>query len=145
MSMINTIANSFNDINWLSVALAVLVTFVIGSVWYHEKVIGGRWMRAVPIKSKDIESSNMIIIFSLSTLTALICVVALATLANALRVTSILDGVLLGGSIGIFFLSAVTASNYIFQKRSLELLIIDASYMTITFAAMGAVIGAFSG
>ncbi|MBP7017870.1 DUF1761 domain-containing protein [Candidatus Saccharibacteria bacterium] len=141
--MINTLASSFSDVSWLSIALATISTFMIGSIWYHEKVIGSCWMRQVPLKRKDIESSNMIIVFSLSTVAVLISSIALAILANALKINNVFEGTLLGGLVGFFFLSTATASNYIFQKRSLKLLVIDASFMTITFATMGAVIGAF--
>ena len=57
-------------------------------------------MRQVPLKRKDIESSNMIIVFSLSTVAVLISSIALAILANALKINNVFEGTLLGGLVG---------------------------------------------
>ena len=140
--MIDTISAALENIQWLSVVLATLTTFVVGAIWYHENVVGSRWMSAVPLKKKDIENANMFKTFSLSALAAFISAVALATFANVFAVDSAFDGALLGAIIGAFFVSASIASNYLFSQRKPELFDIDASYMTVTIADMVTVSGA---
>ena len=69
---------------------------------------------------------------------------ALAVFANIFSVSSMLEGALLGVVIGVFFVASSIASNYLFAQRKLELLLIDASYATLSITVMGAVLGAFS-
>ena len=144
MNIAETLSAAFENINWLSVVLATLSSFVFGSIWYHEKIMGKRWMIAVPLKKKQIENADMIRIFTLNALAAFVSAAALAVFVNIFSVSSMFEGALLGVVIGVFFVASSIASNYLFAQRKLELLLIDASYATLSITVMGAVLGAFS-
>lgn len=143
MNLTEVLAVAFEDVNWLAVVVAALSTFVVGSAWYHDKTLGPKWMKAVGLKRKDLENANMVRTFGLSLVLALLSATSLSIFAVITGINNVFDGALLGGVIGAFFVVTVTGSNYLFSQQSFELFAIDASYMIVNFAVMGAIIGAF--
>jgi hypothetical protein len=45
---------------------AALIPLVVGFVWYNPKVFGNMWMKTNNLTPKDLEGSNMIVIFGLT-------------------------------------------------------------------------------
>lgn len=43
------------EINWVGVLLAVVVSMVVGFVWYSKGVFGGVWMKLANISDKDMK------------------------------------------------------------------------------------------
>jgi len=143
MNLSDVLAQAFSNINWLAVVVAGLATFVVGSVWYHEKTLGNKWMKAVGLKRKDLEKANMLRTFGLSLILSLLSAVFLSVICNIIDVKNTFDGGLLGGVIGTFFVAASVGTNYLFAQRSFDLFAIDASYNIVNFVVLGAIIGAF--
>lgn len=52
--------------NFYMYFVAGLIPLLIGAVYYHEKVVGGAWMRANGFTAKDLEGANMAMIFGLA-------------------------------------------------------------------------------
>lgn len=143
MEITEVLSNGFESINWLAVVVATIVTFIVGGVWYHDKVLGTKWMQAVGLKKKDIENANMAKIFGSSFVLSFVTAIFLAIFADAFQIDSAVNGALFGGVIGVFFVATAIGTQYAFAQRSFELFAIDASYVIITFAVMGGVIGAW--
>ncbi len=143
MEISDVLSNGFESINWLSVVIATLVTFVIGGIWYHERVLGTKWMNAVGLKKRDIENANMVKVFGISFVLSFLSAVFLAIFSSVFQIKDPVDGGLFGALIGAFFIVTSLGTQYTFAQRSFELFAIDASYILITFAIMGSVIGAW--
>jgi len=143
MEISDALSGGFESINWLSVVIATLLTFVIGGVWYHEKVLGTKWMNAVGLKKRDIENANMVKVFGVSFVLSLLTAVFLAISSSVFQIKDAVDGSLFGALIGTLFVVTSLGTQYTFAQRSFELFAIDASYIIVTFAIMGSVIGAW--
>jgi len=141
MDVTDILSGSFEDISWLPVVVATLATFVIGGVWYHEKVLGNRWMKAVGLSKNKVESANMAKVFGSSLGLSFLTAVFLAVFADILEVNTALNGGLLGAVISLVFVVASLGTQYAFAQRSFELFAIDSSYIVINFVVMGAIIG----
>lgn len=43
------------DVNWMAVVAATVVSMVVGSVWYHPKVMGAKWQKLAKISDKQMK------------------------------------------------------------------------------------------
>lgn len=59
------------EINWIAVLVAALVPMLIGFIYYHPKVVGTAWMKASGMTEEKIKSGNMLVIFGVSFVFAL--------------------------------------------------------------------------
>jgi len=55
--------SAFNDINWLSVLVASVSAFAIGSLWYLSFLLGKAWQKELKLSDDDIKNANMPMIF----------------------------------------------------------------------------------
>lgn len=55
------------EINFLILLVATLAPLVVGFIWYHPKIFGTVWMQASGMTNDKINSSNMVLIFGLTT------------------------------------------------------------------------------
>lgn len=139
-------ADALQSVNWLAVVVATLLAFVLGYVWYHEKVFGTAWMKAVGLSKKQVQSADMGKTMGGTFVLALISNAFLAVVMYAIgnTVLSLSDGAVFGMLIGAFFVATAFAIHYLYeQKSSLELWAINSGYNVLTFVVAGAVIGAW--
>lgn len=71
-----------STINWLAVAAASLVGFVVGPLWYGP-LFGKSWMATVGLKPEDAGRANMAAIYSLCLLLQAVMALCLAMFLNA--------------------------------------------------------------
>ncbi|MCU1518225.1 MAG: hypothetical protein JWQ75_2946 [Pseudarthrobacter sp.] len=125
------------DINWLAVLLAAVATFVVGGLWYSV-LFAKVWQREAGVTDQQLKSGT-VRVFVGSFLLALVMAVVLAAFIGD---GGALFGTLAGLAAGVAWVAAALGINYLFERRSLTLFAINASYNVVTFTAMGAIIGA---
>jgi magnesium-transporting ATPase (P-type) len=135
------IGDSFGNISWFGVVMAAVATFAISAIWYHEKVFGKPWMKAVGLHIRDVEDASMTKIFSGSFMVMVLTAVAMDVLAQLLQVNSWREGALLGGLVGLFFVSTAMINTYLFAQRNANLVAIDTFYQIVNFITIGLIIG----
>ena len=125
------------DINWLAVFLGALAFFAVGAVWYGP-LFGKQWQREVGLSETQIQSANMPLIFGLCFVAEL--VVSLMLGHNIAR-TNPPDHVIMMMAVGfgLTIMTPAIAINYLFQRRSGMLFLIDAGHFLFGMGAMGAV------
>ena len=131
------------QVNWVAVVVAVLPSFVIGSLWYNPNVVGNYWMKQVGLKPKDAEKANMVKALSVTTAANLIAVTALATLLCALQLRGILQGAVVGALLSFAFSGASRAVHLAFEQKSPGLFLVNTSHDVLFLATAGAILGAF--
>ena len=55
--------SAFTNINWLSVLVASVSAFAIGSLWYSSLLAGNAWQKELKLSDEDIKNANMLMIF----------------------------------------------------------------------------------
>lgn len=124
-------------INPLAVALAALVTFVIGGLWYS-LLFAKPWQRAAGVTDEQLKSGAVRIFVG----SFLLAIVMAASLAAFIGSNGAAFGTFAGFAAGLTWVAAAFGINYLFERRSLALWAINAGYNVVTFTAMGAIIGA---
>jgi len=128
------------DINWIAVVAAAASSFLLGGLWYSA-LFAKPWMQAAGLSEAQTKSGNPAIIFGGSFVLALI-----ASASFAVFLGSELDaatGALYGFTAGLCWVSASFGINYLFERKTLPLFLINGGYHTLQFTLIGAILGAF--
>jgi hypothetical protein len=128
------------SINWLAVLLAALSAFVIGGLWYS-LLFAKPWQRAAGVTDEQLKSGAVRIFVG----SFLIAVVMAASLAAFIGKGGAVFGLLAGLAAGITWVAAAFGINYLFERRSVRLFLINAGYNVLSFGVMGLIIGAMQG
>ena len=131
---------AFANINWLSVILASISAFVIGSLWYSPILFGKVWQREIRLGDEDIKSANMALIFGTSFVLTFIASIVLEMFIGKEATASY--GLIAGFLVGFAWVATSIGTNYLFARKSFKLYLIDAGYFVVFFPVMGLILGA---
>lgn len=134
------------EVNYLAVALAMLSSMVVGSIWYAPKVFGNTWMKLAriefdPAKRKDVWKP-MLTTAIVSLITAYV-LAHLAFLSHHFFNNSFLqDAVTTAFWVWLGFTAARFITHDAFEGRRKKLTLINISNEFVTIMVMGLIIGA---
>ena len=124
--------------NWLAVVVATLAFFAVGAIWYTA-LFGKIWQREVGLSDEQLTGGrNMMLI--MGTCFALEFIVCLTVghmfdfLAPSDRAKMMIA---VGLALGV--MAPAIGINYLYQRKSLKLFLIDAGHFIVGMAAVGAV------
>jgi hypothetical protein len=129
-------------INWFAVLAAAVSTFVLGGLWYSPFLFGRAWMRVNNLNEAELAKSNMAKIFGLSFFFAVIMAANLAAFLAEPKTTAAW-GATAGFLAGFGWVTLAIATIALFERRSWKYTLINGGYMTVSFAIMGLIIGAW--
>jgi uncharacterized membrane protein len=130
------------SIHWLAVIVAALAAFLVGAFWYSPLLFTKVWIRESGVDERRARSANLPL-----TMGAAFVLVLLATFVFAAFLGPEVDagsGALYGFLAGLFWVTGYFGVNYLFERRSLKLFLINGGYNVASFTVMGAVLGAMS-
>ncbi len=126
------------DINYLAVLLGAAAFFLVGAVWYTV-LFGKAWQRELGLSDAQLkEGANMGLIFGLCFLAELAIAWMLGhMIARINPAPHVVMMFALGLAVGVMI--PAMAINYLFQRKTLKLFLIDAGHFIVGMAAMGGV------
>ena len=131
----------FPDINYFAVLVSALSFFVLGTIWYSPVLFAKAWMKELGFTKEGMSGGNMFKIFGLSFLLMFIMAFNLAAfIGNGMGWQF---GLTAGALTGIGWVALAIGINYLFERKSFRIWLINAGYMAVGFSAMGAIIGAW--
>jgi len=130
------------NINVWAVLAAAAANFVIGGLWYSPALFGKVWMRANGFTPADLEKGSPVVIFGAS---FVFCLVMAGNLAAFLAdpQTTIGFAVAAGVAAGLGWAALGLAVVALFERRSWRYIVVNGGYLTVSFAAMGLILGAW--
>lgn len=134
------LALAFQNINWLSVLLATISSFLIGGIWYGP-LFGKAWMSEFGFTEESLKKRSMPKVFGLSFLLAFIASFNLELFIGAKA--DIVFGTTAGFFAGIGWVGTMLGILYLFEMRSLKAYVINAGYCIISLTLMGCILGAW--
>lgn len=134
------LASATPDINWLSVFIAAVSTFLIGGIWYGP-IFGRAWMKAFNFTEEDLKKRNMAATFGISFILALVAALNLEMFLGP--EADLAFGIMAGFFAGIGWVATFLGIIYLFEMQSLKAFGINAGYAVISLTAMGAILGAW--
>ncbi|MDQ3158614.1 MAG: DUF1761 domain-containing protein [bacterium] len=108
------------DLNWVTVAVAALAAYVVGSVWYSKPLFGMVWMKGAGLKEKDTKKKDMMMKAMVAgAISVGITATAFGIVFNAFALDGVVDGALLGILISIGFLGANKLMSNAFEQKDM--------------------------
>ena len=132
----------FSAINWLAVIVAAIAFFGLGAVWYGP-IFGKSWQKEVGLTDDDIQGGNMSLIFGSSFIMMLLMAFGIAMLLSIqhLEGPNWQIGVHTGLLVGVLFTATAMAINYLYQRKSIKLWLIDSGYQICFLVLQGLILG----
>ncbi|UPT62321.1 MAG: DUF1761 domain-containing protein [Hyphomonadaceae bacterium JAD_PAG50586_4] len=128
------------DVNWLAVIAAAISSFLLGGIWYGP-VFAKAWMKAAGLDEAALKSRNLGLVFGGSFVLALIAAASFAVfLGPEVDATT---GALYGATAGVCWVAGSFGINYLFERKSLALFLINGGYHAIQFTLIGLILGAW--
>ena len=130
------------QINWLAVVAAALANFVIGGLWYSPALFGKAWMKANGFSEDDLKKGSPAMIFGVS---FVFCLLMSANLAAFTGDPSVTLGFVVFAAIaaGLGWAALGLGVVALFERRPWSYIFINGGYLTVSFAVMGLILGAW--
>ena len=126
------------DINWLAVGLGTLAFFAVGAIWYSA-LFGKTWQRELGLSDEQLKGgANMPLIFGLCLLLEFVVVLTLGHLFAFLHPGNHAIMMMATG-FGLAIMTPAVGINYLYQRKSLKLFLIDAGHFVVGMIAVGVV------
>lgn len=132
------------EVNYLSILVAGVAAWALGALWYGP-LFGKMWQHEVGMTDDDLKGANMPLIFGTSFV--LMCIMMFGMVPALLMAhdnISVSHGAFHGALFGVFFALTSMGINYLYQRRSIKLWLIDGLYQVALLAMGGAVLAAMN-
>jgi len=126
------------EVNYLAVLAAAGATFALGGLWYSPALFGKVWKREAGVTEEKMKSANMPLIFGLTFVLALIAAWVFALFLGPRPPMAL--GLGAGFSAGLCWVAASLGINYLFERKSLKLWLINGGYHTLQFTIIGLIL-----
>lgn len=113
------------DINFSAFAISGVLAFLLGLLWYHPKILGGRWRE---LRGKDIEISKSPLPFIASFFLWMLAACFYAFLAHFLKIDSAAGFFCLSCLLWVAFSMPPTLMSSLYTGYPFEAMSIDTSY-----------------
>ncbi len=125
-------------IHWYLVALAVLVYFAVGAVWYSPLLFAEPWKKALGKKPGESVTPTAAMIVTLLAMVVLVCVEAYFITATGTN--GLMRGGYLGLKLWLGFAAMTALINNVFQSGSKRLFAIDQGYHLLGMVLAGVIL-----
>jgi len=126
------------EVNYLAVLAAAVATFALGGIWYSPALFGKVWQREAGVTEEKMKSANIGLIFGLTFVLSLIAAWVFALFLGPRPPMAL--GLGAGFSAGLCWVAASLGINYLFERKSLKLWLINGSYHTLQFTIIGLIL-----
>ena len=134
------LAAAFENINWLSVIVAAISTFLIVGIWYGP-VFGKSWMSEFCFTEDSLKKRSMPKVFGLSLLLSFIAALVLELFIGV--IADLMFGAMAGFFAVFGWVSTMLGILYLFEMRSFKAYLINAGYCIVSLTLMGIILGAW--
>ena len=124
--------------NWLAVVVATLAFFAVGAIWYTA-LFGKIWQREVGLSDEQLTGGrNMMVIMGTCFVLEFIVCLTVGHMFDFLEPSDRAKMMIaLGLALGVMI--PATGINYLYQRKSLKLFLVDSGHFVAGMAAVGAV------
>ncbi len=126
-------------VSWIAIVLCGVSTAMLGMLWYSPVLFHTAWAADAGITPERAKTLNMPRAVISTVIIGLLAAFVLATFIPP--GAGVMHGISYGFRVGLFFVGAFTAINYIWSFRTFRMGLIDAGYQTVQFTIYGALIG----
>ena len=125
-------------LNWLAIVIATVVFFAVGAVWYSA-LFARAWQREVGLTTEQLTGGrSMVLIMGTCLLLEFVVVLMLGHLFARTQPGDHAKMMMASG-FGLAIMAPAIGINYLYQRKSLKLFLIDAGHFVVGMSAVGLV------
>jgi hypothetical protein len=130
-----------HSVNYVAVVVAGVIGFVVGGVWYSPMLFAKSWQAENGFTDEQLKQTmSPARMYGVAVVTSILAAWAMAALLLTPG-NGPLSGLKRGAFAGFFWPAMTLAMGYGFERRSTRLWAINAGYIVVQFAVMGAILG----
>lgn len=127
---------SFVAVNWLAVVVGMVVSMVLGFLWYGP-LFGNTWLQLIGKSAEEIESDPTMYIKT--AVAAFVAMLFLNMVVSSLGATTFVSGLIVGALTFVGFGATQTFVYTTFEGPSEKVWLLFSEYQILVFAIMGGV------
>jgi len=128
------------DINYLAVIVCAIISMIVGALWYGP-LFGKEWMKLAGFTEEDLKKGfNPAKTYSLAVAAHFFVALIISYFIDLFHATTIVDGLRIALTSWVGFVAAPMYVNFLFEKRSVKLLIINTGYNLVLLLIFGIVL-----
>ncbi len=129
------------DISWLATLVATALAFALGGLWYGP-LFGSAWMAEHGFTKEQLaQGFNPAKTYGLTAVLAAASAYVFGVFLALLGPHTAMFALGFGFSVGSFWVAASIATNYLFERSSARLFLINGGYHVVRFSLMGLAFG----
>jgi hypothetical protein len=127
------------QVNYLAILAAALSSFVLGGLWYSPLLFGRPWMEETRLTEQELARGNPAVTYGVSFVLALVGAFIFAMFLGPAPAVGFATGA--GLMAGLFWVAGSFGINYLFERKTLRLWLINGGYHTVQYTMIGAILG----
>ncbi len=127
--------------SYLAVIVAAIAQYILGFLWYGP-LFGKTWRALMGVKDQSM-GAGMGKTLVWSFIGSLVTAGVLRKFATMVGATSVGAGISLGAMVWLGFIATVTLASVLYEKRSVNLYILNNAYQLVSLVVMGAIVAAW--
>jgi hypothetical protein len=127
---------------YVAIIVAAIVQMILGFLWYGP-LFGKTWMSLMGSTTQSMNREGMGKTYAWTFIGSLVTAGVLRRVATMVGATTIGAGASLGGWVWLGFVATVTLASVIYEKRSVNLYVLNNGYQLISLVVMGAILAAW--
>ena len=129
------------EISWLATLVATVLAFALGGLWYGP-LFGKAWMAEHGFTEQQLAKDfNPAKTYGLTAVLAALSAIVFGIFLSMLGEHSALFAAGFGFTAGLFWVAFSIGTNYLFERSSLKLFLINGGYHVVRFSLMGSAFG----
>jgi len=129
-------------LSYLAVIVAAIAQFFLGFLWYGP-LFGKTWRSLMGVNQQSMSGGGMGKTLVWSFIGSLVTAAVLRKLATMVGTHSLGGGVALGAMVWLGFIATVTLASVLYEKRSVNLYVLNNGYQLVSLVVMGAIVAAW--
>ncbi|MBI2426286.1 MAG: DUF1761 domain-containing protein [Candidatus Kerfeldbacteria bacterium] len=130
-------------LNWVAMLVALIVSMVIGSLWYSKPVFGKAWMGMIGKSEEDLKkgAGKAMGIMIVATI---IMIYVLSNIVDYATATTWMEGAQTGFWVWLGFVATVLVMSAGYEGRPMKLTAINAGFQLVNLVVAGAILAAWA-
>jgi hypothetical protein len=136
--------NALLDLNYVAVAVAAVVGFLLGWLWYSPVLFAKSWMAEMKFTEESMKAAaekGMAASLIKGFLFTLVSTFALAVLVASRPPTDVVKGAAIGAFVGLLIVGARILNGGVWEQRTAKLMAIGVGHEVVLFTVQGAILG----
>jgi len=136
-------------VNWFAIIVAAIVSFVLGWIWYSDKVFGKKWRQLFGVSEEmhqqmAADKSRMMKTMSIYVLSLVLMAFVLARIVLYTGAYGVSDGLVAGLWMWLGFSVSASIGSVLWERRPWKYWMLNAGYMLLALLVSGAILASWN-